>query len=195
MSVQREPGLTDRIDDPPRIRPSKVREVRGRDLAWRFAAGALTSVVAGVVTLALGARIGGLMLAFPAILAASLTLIEEADDSAEAREDARGAALGGCAMAAFAAVAAIALLSLPGSVALVLATAAWAGVALGRLLPHLALRPATASSRPAGPALNDGASRRTPRTITISSRSCAPSRPWPRSHSARPLRMGPSGPG
>jgi hypothetical protein len=73
--------------------------------------------------------VGGVFLAFPAILAASLTLIEHDEDSAEAREDARGAVLGGCALAAFAGVAAVALPALPGSAALALAALAWAVVA------------------------------------------------------------------
>ena len=34
-------------------------------------------MVSGGVSLALGPRVGGILLAFPAILAASLTLIEE----------------------------------------------------------------------------------------------------------------------
>jgi len=37
----------------------------------------LTSVAAGLVTLGFGARVGGILLGFPAIMAASLTLIEE----------------------------------------------------------------------------------------------------------------------
>jgi hypothetical protein len=65
------------------------------------------------------------MLAFPAILAASLTLIEEQEDSVEAREDARGAVIGGLALGAFAAVAALTLGRMNGAVALLLATAAW----------------------------------------------------------------------
>jgi hypothetical protein len=94
-------------------------------------AGAATSVVAGLVTLAFGARVGGILLAFPAILAASLTLIEEQEDSVDAREDARGAIVGGCGLIVFAVVAAVTLNELPPAVALLLAAAAWALVALG----------------------------------------------------------------
>jgi len=121
--------ITERVGEPPRLKPGRLKDVRARDLAYRFLAGAATSVAAGLLTLWLGPRVGGVMLAFPAILAASLTLIEEQDDSAEAREDARGATLGGCALAAFAGVAAIALPGLPGSIALLLASVAWAAVA------------------------------------------------------------------
>ena len=131
MSVEHERGITQRIAEPPHADPGKLKDVRARDLAYRFAAGAVTSVAAALVTLAFGPRVGGVFLAFPAILAASLTLIEEDENASEAREDARGAVLGGCALAAFAAVAAVALISLPGSAALALAALAWLMVALG----------------------------------------------------------------
>jgi len=125
-----EPTIGDRVSERPTAKPGKLRELRPRELAVRFAAGALTSVLAGAVTLAFGARTGGILLAFPAILAASLTLIEEQEDSADAREDARGAVIGGLALALFAAVAALALLHLPGGVALALAAGAWVAGAL-----------------------------------------------------------------
>ena len=125
-----EAPISDRVSERPSLKPRQLRGVRPRDLAIRFAAGALTSVVAGVLTLAFGARVGGVMLAFPAILAASLTLIEEQEDSAEAREDARGAVLGGCALAVFAAIAALAFGKLSIGVVLLLATAGWFACAL-----------------------------------------------------------------
>lgn len=122
---RRELRITDRVAERPKAEPGKVRQVRRRDLGYRFLAGALTSIAAGGLTLGLGARVGGIMLAFPAILAASLTLIEEQEDSAEAREDARGAVMGGAALGAFAAVAAVALESMNPAIALALATVAW----------------------------------------------------------------------
>ncbi len=84
----------------------------------------------GVVEVRARRRAGGIFLAFPAILAASLTLIEQKDDSAEAREDARGAVLGGCALALFAGVAAVCFGHLSGGIALFSATVAWFGAAL-----------------------------------------------------------------
>ncbi len=125
-----EAPITARVGERPKFEPGKVRKVRARDVGIRFIAGALTSVVAGGVTLAFGARTGGVLLAFPAILAASLTLIEEQDDSAEAREDARGAVIGGCALAGFAATAALALGKVPGAFALASAALAWLLIAL-----------------------------------------------------------------
>ncbi|HWE13762.1 MAG TPA: DUF3147 family protein [Solirubrobacteraceae bacterium] len=104
--------------------------MRPRDLLVRFFAGALTSVVSGTATLVFGPRVGGILLAFPAILAASLTLIEEQEDSEEAREDARGAIAGGCALTVFAVVAALVLGHVDGAVALLLAAAGWGAVAM-----------------------------------------------------------------
>jgi Protein of unknown function (DUF3147) len=129
-SPPEEAPITERVAERPSFKLRKVREVHLRDIGVRFVAGALISVVAGAVTLTFGARAGGVLLAFPAILAASLTLIEEQEDSAEAREDARGAVIGGCALAAFAGTAGIALGGLDGGVALALAAVAWFLVAL-----------------------------------------------------------------
>jgi hypothetical protein len=120
-----ERALTERVDERPLLKPSKVTNARPRDLLVRFVAGALTSIAAGGLTLAFGARLGGIMLGFPAILAASLTLIEEQEDSAHAREDARGAIAGGAAMAAFALVATLTFGHLGAAVALLIAAGAW----------------------------------------------------------------------
>lgn len=120
-----EPTIRDRIDERPGFSPGKVAKAKPRDLLIRFVAGAATSIAAGVLTLAFGARVGGILLAFPAILAASLTLIEEQEDSVDAREDARGAIAGGFALAVFAAVAALTFGHVPGALALAIAAAAW----------------------------------------------------------------------
>jgi hypothetical protein len=134
MSAVKEAPIVRRVEERPALELGKVRQLRARELAYRFIAGAVTSIVAGVATLAFGPRAGGILLAFPAILAASLTLIEQQEDSAEAREDARGAVMGGFALCLFAVVAALALGKLSGAIALLLATAAWfAGALIGYL--------------------------------------------------------------
>ena len=125
----REPTIRERLGERPHFEPKKVAGVKPRPLVYRFLAGALTSIVAGVVSLVFGARTGGIFLAFPAILAASLTLIAEEDDRVEAREDARGATIGGLALASFAAVAALTLGQISAVVALVLAALVWVLVA------------------------------------------------------------------
>lgn len=123
--AHQEPGIGERLSARPHFSAGKVREAKPRDLLVRFAAGAATSIVAGLITLAFGPRVGGVLLAFPAILAASLTLIEEQEDSQDAREDARGAVAGACALTAFAVIAALAFGHLTAGVVLLLATAAW----------------------------------------------------------------------
>jgi Protein of unknown function (DUF3147) len=122
---QHEATITERVEERPSLVLGKLREVRARDLGFRFLAGAVTSIVAGLLTLAFGARVGGIFFAFPAILGASLTLIEQQEDSAAAREDARGAVIGGCALALFAAIAAVTLGTTTPALALVLAAAGW----------------------------------------------------------------------
>jgi Protein of unknown function (DUF3147) len=122
---QPEPTVTDRIDERPSFDPGKATKAQPRDLAIRFVAGGLTSIAAGMATLAFNARVGGILLAFPAILAASLTLIEQQEDSVDAREDARGAIAGGFALAVFAAVAAVSFGHIAGALALALAALAW----------------------------------------------------------------------
>jgi hypothetical protein len=125
----REPTIRDRVEQRPAFSASKVKETTGRELIIRFVAGFLTSVASGAVTLALGPRVGGILLGFPAIMAASLTLIEEEEDATEAREDARGAIVGACALTLFAAVAALTFGQLPGGVVLALAAVIWASAA------------------------------------------------------------------
>lgn len=134
--------ITQRVDEPPTLHPENVREVSLRSLGYRFGAGALTSIVAGVLSIVFNARVGGIMLAFPAILAASLTLIAKEDDKHEAREDARGAVMGGCGMAAFAGVCALTFGHWNPAVVLLSATAAWAVVAVGGYI-LVWLRPAS----------------------------------------------------
>jgi hypothetical protein len=120
-----EPTISDRIDERPSFDAGKASKAKPRDLLIRFAAGGLTSIASGLVTFAFNARVGGILLAFPAILAASLTLIEQQEDSVDAREDARGAIAGGVALAVFAAVAAVSFAHIAGALALAVAALAW----------------------------------------------------------------------
>jgi hypothetical protein len=59
----------------------KLRQTKASELALRFAFGATASLVAGLVSIAFGPRVGGTFLAFPAILPASLTMIEKKEGS------------------------------------------------------------------------------------------------------------------
>jgi Protein of unknown function (DUF3147) len=121
----RERTLHDGLEQRPTLSLSKIRDLTARELLTRFVAGSLTSIAAGAVTLAFGPRVGGVLLAFPATMAASLTLIAEEEDEHKAREDARGGIVGACAPTLFALVAALTFGHLPGAVALLAATVVW----------------------------------------------------------------------
>jgi hypothetical protein len=112
---------------------SKLKEVSLPKYAMRFAFGAVVATVSALVGMRYGIRAGGLLLAFPAILPASLTLIEEQEDTERAVADAKGAILGSIGMLAFGVVVFTTVERL-GLLALVLGALAWIGVSLGLYL-------------------------------------------------------------
>jgi hypothetical protein len=114
----------------PRLQPARLEEIGASDLLIRFAFGALISIVAGVVSLLWNAKAGGMFLAFPAILPATLTLIEKKQSKREAEEDDEGAILGSVAMFAFAATATWTLTALPAGLSLAAAGTAWLSAAV-----------------------------------------------------------------
>lgn len=81
---------------------SGLRDAPPRDLAIRFVFGLTVSAVAAVIGIAVNARFGGVFLAFPAILPATLTLIEKEQSERKARDDDVGAVLGAAALILFA---------------------------------------------------------------------------------------------
>jgi hypothetical protein len=116
------PGDADRIG----FQPRKLRKLSVRELLIRFAFGAGISFLAGVISTIWGARAGGVFLAFPAILLASLTMIAEEEGLPRSRDDARGAALGTLGLIGFACVAAWAFPRWFPWAALAAATLVWA---------------------------------------------------------------------
>jgi hypothetical protein len=62
----------------------QLRHMSAKDLLVRFAFGAAISIVAGIGGNIFGYVIGGLLLAFPAILPATLTLLEHREGNAAA---------------------------------------------------------------------------------------------------------------
>jgi uncharacterized membrane protein (DUF4010 family) len=123
--------LSDRVPEQPGLDVKKIFRAKPRAMLMRFVAGALASLVSGILGLLFGEHIGGIPLAFPAVLVASLTLIEEQEDSEEAREDSRGAMAGAAALSVFAVVAALLFGTLPGGIALALAVLTWLAVSFG----------------------------------------------------------------
>jgi hypothetical protein len=118
-------------EDPVAIEPGRLGDISWRDIAVRFVFGALTSALAGTVSVLAGAKWAGPFLALPAILAASLTLIADEESRKRAREDARGAVLGALALAVFALIGAVAFTHVPGGWVLALAAVAWLAAATG----------------------------------------------------------------
>src|SRR3954452_25583332 len=86
------PGYLRQTQDRPAVecQPRRLRDVTVRQLALRFGFGAGVSLVAGIVTVVAGTLAGGVFLAFPAVLLASLTLTAECHGDAAACDQARG---------------------------------------------------------------------------------------------------------
>ncbi len=107
-----------------------LREIRPSALAVRFAFGFAVSVVAGLIGVAAGQRAGGVMLAAPAVLPATLTIIERQEGHGPAVTEVQGSVPGAVALIGFALVAATATARLPLGAALAAALATWAAVAI-----------------------------------------------------------------
>jgi hypothetical protein len=86
----------------PRFDFAEVRAAPARQYVLRFVFGGLISVATGLIANAWGAVIGGLFLAFPAVLPASLAFVSEEDGRRCAAEDASGSRIGAAALVAFA---------------------------------------------------------------------------------------------
>ena len=113
---------------------SKVRDVKATDLAIRFGFGAGVSIAAAAITARFGPMAGGMFLAFPAILPATLTLLEDKHGTEDAVHDDRGAFLGSLGLVAFAVVGAITFGRLAIGVVLAAASTAWVVVAVAAYL-------------------------------------------------------------
>ena len=136
----------------PTLDPKALRKTGIGEYAVRFLFGGAVAVGTGLVAERYGPVIGGLFLAFPAILPASLTLVERHDGRSQAADDARGAALGSVGLAAFALVAWRSAGVAPAVVVLGLATFAWAAISVGVwFVLYGSVRPRNGRSRPSRP--------------------------------------------
>jgi hypothetical protein len=109
---------------------SRLSKTKPSEVAIRFVFGASIALIAALVGHVFGAKAGGLFLAFPAVLPATLTLIEEKEGTTKAWADASGGALGAVGLAAFALTASL-LLRWNAVAALLLALLAWVVVSVG----------------------------------------------------------------
>jgi hypothetical protein len=107
----------------------------------RFALGAVISVAAGVVGKSVGPRFGGMFLAFPAILPASLTLIQDKEGTRRADRNAIGAVLGGVGLVVFAVLCEALFGRLDPFIVVLVALAAWVVVSFLLYALLAALRP------------------------------------------------------
>ena len=114
----------------PRLRLDAIRETRLSEYLIRFAFGGSLTVVTGLIAHALGPAVGGLFLAFPAILPASLTLVARHEGRAKAAHEARGAVLGAVALGVFAITSSLLALHASPVVTLTVATTAWIAVSV-----------------------------------------------------------------
>ena len=103
---------------------SKLFNANLPEILIRFVFGAGIALVAAMAGTVFGPRFGGLFLAFPAVLPATLTLIEKKEGTAKAWADASGGVLGAVGLTAFA-FTALQLLHTNPAVALLLALVAW----------------------------------------------------------------------
>lgn len=105
---------------------SELKNTSGVQYVGRFVFGGLVAVIAALITRQGGPVAGGLFLAFPAMLPASLTLVNERDGRQCAYDDARGACIGSIGLAVFAALVwSLATARVHASVPLLTALVAW----------------------------------------------------------------------
>lgn len=116
-----------------------LREIPLPALVVRFAFGATISVVAGLIGVLAGKAAGGVMLAAPAVLPATLTIIERHEGRGPAVTEVEGAVPGAVALIGFAGVAAASTARIPLGAALLAALATWVAVAIGGYLTLAAI--------------------------------------------------------
>jgi hypothetical protein len=115
----------------PRASLSKLRKLRAWEYLVRFAFGGAVTALAGWAGNKYGPAIGGMFMAFPAILPASLTLVAQHGGRRDAIDDARGSRVGVVALAGFALVVLLEAQRWPPIAVLGAALGAWILIAAG----------------------------------------------------------------
>lgn len=123
----------------PKVDASALKDKSPKDFLVRFAFGATISLIAGLIGLKFQ-LLSGVFLPFPALLPASLTLVERDAGRHQAEIDAGGAIIGAFGLLSFAVVAMVAIKPLGAFPALGLATLTWVVVSLGLYAIVIAVR-------------------------------------------------------
>ena len=113
------------MSTPIRFEPSRVTQASGKEWAIRFVFGGVVTAGAGAIAAAFGPEVGGLFLAFPAILPASLTLVRKKDGKPTAGADSLGASVGAVGLFFFGLLIWILARHTSAAGAIVAATGAW----------------------------------------------------------------------
>jgi hypothetical protein len=127
------------------LNPKTVQELQASELVSRFVLGGAITVAAGLIASRYGPTVGGLFLAFPSILPASLTLVAKHQERRKAERglhgvvrgrqaaslDALGALIGTAGLVGFAVSTEIAATRLSPVLTLIVATTVWLGIATG----------------------------------------------------------------
>jgi Protein of unknown function (DUF3147) len=114
----------------PTLSPEGLKGKSAKDYLLRFGFGASISLIAALISLK-NPLLGGMFLAFPAILPASLTLIQRDAGRQEAAIDAEGAIIGAIGLLAFALVVAFSIKPFGAFMALIAAALTWLVVSIG----------------------------------------------------------------
>jgi Protein of unknown function (DUF3147) len=134
----------------PRLELDGLAKTKPRECIVRFLFGGAVTAGTGLVAHHFGPELGGLFLAFPAILPASLTLVKQHDGRRQAVADACGARLGSIGLAAFALVVWSTATTWNGALVLTVATLAWVVVSIAAWAGRYgSLQPSAADHRTA----------------------------------------------
>lgn len=110
---------------------SRIKQTKWHEYAVRFVFGGAITALAGFLAHQYGPSVGGLFLAFPAILPASMTLIEHHQGKQAAWVDTLGATLGSIGLLGFAIVIWVLAPRVPAWEVILSATFVWFAISAG----------------------------------------------------------------